>query len=84
VGNILRAPKGKVKTFPEIAQDKGGTPPEDFQRDRERLFQLLDQMVKKGPSAQYPQHPMFGNMTGAQWAKLTVNHFEHHLQQFQV
>ena len=84
VGNILKAPKGKVKTFPEIAQDKGGTPPVEFQRDREQLLQLMEEFVKRGAAAQYPQHPMFGKMTGRQWGKLTATHFDHHLQQFGV
>jgi hypothetical protein len=84
VNNILPAPKGKVVTFPEIAQDKAGTQPKEFEEDRKRLFQLLDRHVQMGPNGTYPDHPMFGRMTGKQWAKLTAAHFDHHLRQFSV
>ena len=73
-------PKGKVKTIPEMLATK----PVDFNRDRERLIELVRQAGARGPNASWAVHPAFGDISGKDYGVLLYRHFDHHLRQFGV
>ena len=72
-------PQG-VPTRPEVDQHIGGTKPQDFERDRERLIALMHRFA--APSAVYGRHPGFGAMTREEWLIWGYRHTDHHLRQF--
>ncbi|HSE32362.1 MAG TPA: DUF1569 domain-containing protein [Pyrinomonadaceae bacterium] len=45
---------------------------------------LVDRFVALGPAGEWPEHPMFGRMTGKYWGFFCHKHFNHHLSQFGV
>lgn len=74
-------PKG-VETRPESDQLIGGTPPADFETDRMGLLALLDRFTRNPKDFEWPEHPIFGNMTDAEWMRWGYLHVDHHLRQF--
>jgi hypothetical protein len=72
-------PKG-VPTRPEVEQGVGGTPPEDFDRDREDLIALIDRFGHRGVEGY--AHPMFGRLRRKEWLRWAYLHVDHHLRQF--
>ena len=52
--------------------------------ERERCLKLLDEFVSKPIDAEWPVHPMMGNLSGKQYSHLQARHFDHHLAQFGV
>ena len=72
-------PQG-VPTRPEVDQLIGGTKPAEFERDRQRVLDLLERFVR--PDAQYGPHPGFGVMTREEWMLWGFGHCDHHLRQF--
>lgn len=73
-------PKGKVQTIPEMLATK----PADFNRDRERLIELVRRTSERGPGAPWAVHPAFGDISGKDYGVLIYRHFDHHLRQFGV
>jgi hypothetical protein len=79
------APKGRVKTFPEIDQAAGGgTPPASLDADRATLRSLLERIEERSRTGALERSPLFGKMTGRQFGRLTYVHLDHHLKQFGV
>lgn len=78
----MPAPKGKVQTFPEIDQLNAGTPPKEFEQDKQNLRKLIEEFVSKDESFNWAYHPFFGKMTQKTWAKLAYSHLDHHFKQF--
>lgn len=76
-------PKG-LPTLPEVEQGAGGTPPAEFEPDRERLLVLLQRFCEPGRSFKGIAHPMFGQMTPGDWLRWGYLHTDHHLRQFGV
>ena len=73
-------PKG-VPTMPEIDQvGGGGTPPEEWNRDRAELARLIEWFAS--PAAVKTDHPIFGPLSEAQWMRWAYLHVDHHLRQF--
>jgi hypothetical protein len=70
-------PKG-VKTLPEADQERGGTKPVAWDRDREELLRKLDAFSAKDGHA----HPLFGPLTTDEWNVWGYRHADHHLRQF--
>lgn len=70
-----------LKTRPEMEQGRGGTPPVDFQRDREGLLLLLRRFCE-GPFDLSVAHPIFGTLTREEWLRWGYLHADHHLRQF--
>ena len=70
-----------VATRPELLQDHGGTPPIDWMRDRSELQALISAFAAR-PS--YGFHPLFGEMSKADWLIWAYRHIDHHLRQFGV
>jgi hypothetical protein len=71
-------PKGRVKGPPEAFV----TEPESWREDLDRLQALLETFAGRGPDADWPEHALFGPMSGRDWGVFIHKHFDHHLRQF--
>jgi len=71
-----------VPTMPEVDQKIGGTRPVEFERDRQKVVDLLHRFVR--PDTRYGRHPGFGAMTRDEWLLWAYGHVDHHLRQFGV
>ena len=71
-----------VKTRPEMDQEIGGTPPDDFESDRLQLVALLERFASPEKNAGFHPHPFFGDMSEAEWMRWGYLHCDHHLRQF--
>jgi hypothetical protein len=76
-------PRG-VKTRPEMDQETGGTPPDDFEPDRRQLVALIERFIAPAKDVEFPPHPLFGDMSEAEWMRWGYLHCDHHLRQFGV
>jgi hypothetical protein len=56
----------------------------DFAAERTRCLQLIDKVASRGLHSDWPDHPVFGRMTGEQVSRLHAKHLNHHLTQFGV
>ena len=74
-------PRG-VKTRPEADQEIGGTPPDDFESDRWRLVALIERFTAPAKNTEFHPHPLFGDMSEAEWMRWGYLHCDHHLRQF--
>ena len=75
-------PAGKIRTSPEIDQERGGTRPDEFAADVVRLRELVELFTARAPTIASPSHPMFGRMSAAAWLRWGYLHMDHHLRQF--
>ena len=73
-----------IKTMPEFDQQIGGTPPEDFERDRLQLEAMIEIFCQPAELTPSQPHPIFGQMTEAEWMRWGYLHCDHHLRQFGV
>src|SRR5262245_2349443 len=48
-----------VKTMPEMDQEIGGTPPDDFEHDRKRLLELIERFTAPAKGMEFHPHPFF-------------------------
>jgi hypothetical protein len=70
-------------TVPELDQAAGaGTPPQDFEKDRARLLELIDRYTASPRDFQFASHPMFSEMSEWEWMRWAYLHADHHLRQF--
>jgi hypothetical protein len=76
----LHWPKG-VPTRPEMEQGNGGTPPVEFESDRNALRTVLDRFCTEAREPR-AEHPFFGPMTPGEWWRWGYLHADHHLRQF--
>ena len=76
----LRWPPG-VPTRPEIEQGRGGTPPAEWENDRNELLGLLESFVGRRT---FGAHLVFGPMSRCEWLTCGYRHVDHHLRQFGV
>lgn len=57
--------------------------PQDFDRERARLLDLVDRFVQRGEGeAEKATHAFFGKLSGEEWGRLMHKHLDHHLRQF--
>jgi hypothetical protein len=77
----LRWPKG-IPTFRAIVQGGGGTPPADFEGDRQELLAQMARFASASDADLVPRHGMFGPMRRADWGIWAYRHLDHHLRQF--
>ena len=75
----LTWPKGS-KTGLEVDQERGGTKPTEFERDRAQTIALLRRFA--AADAKYASHPFFGPLTRDEWMIWGYRHTDHHLRQF--
>jgi len=73
-------PKG-VPTIDARDQERGGTPPESLEPDKARLRQVIDRFLV-GIEAGTMAHPLFGEMSAAEWGRWAYRHMDHHFRQF--
>lgn len=73
-------PKGRIKGPPEAFVSK----PTTWDADVAALIDLVNRFVERGPSGVWPDHALFGHMSGKTWGVFCHKHFNHHLTQFGV
>ena len=71
-----------IVTRPEIDQQIAGTCPTDFRSDVAEVRTLLDAIANNDLRGTWPDHPIFGRMSSAQWLRWAYLHTDHHLRQF--
>ncbi len=69
------------KNLPTMKQFKETTP-RDFEIERKKLNELLDELESQRERNNWKAHPTFGEMTKEQWGKMQYKHLDHHLRQF--
>ena len=72
-----------VQTAAAIDQERGGTPPAEFEADVHELRVLLKRFPDAVQQGMDP-HPLFGNLTRGEWGRWGYRHMDHHLTQFGV
>ncbi len=77
---VVPWPRGRVQGPPEAFV----TQPASWPDDVEELLSLVDRFAAQGPDAAWPDHALFGPMTGRDWGFFAHKHFDHHLRQFGV
>jgi hypothetical protein len=60
------------------------TKPQTWDSDRDALVVLIDRFCSAKQQARWPEHPLFGKLSGNDWAALSYKHLTHHLGQFGV
>jgi len=58
------------------------TEQKDFEKERSRLLNLINEFVDKGETHDWPKHPAFGSFSPKQWGQMEYKHLDHHLRQF--
>jgi DinB superfamily len=56
----------------------------DFESERARCLQLIDQLAAKPLDDNWPPHPLLGKVSGRDASRLQARHLNHHLKQFGV
>ncbi|HKW09336.1 MAG TPA: DUF1569 domain-containing protein [Gemmatimonadaceae bacterium] len=74
-------PRG-IRTRPEADQERGGTRPEDFERDVASLKRATDRFAKNLAVVSVRPHFMFGKLSEREWARWAYLHLDHHFRQF--
>jgi hypothetical protein len=73
-----------ILTRPEIDQQVAGTTPKDFATDVAEVEELLNAIARRERHAAWPNHPVFGRLSRAEWLRWAYLHTDHHLRQFGV
>ena len=56
----------------------------DFNTQKAECLSLIDRIVARPLSAEWPSSASMGRMAGKHWSQLTAKHLHHHLRQFGV
>ena len=54
----------------------------DFNAQKAECLSLIDRIVAKPLTTEWPTSASMGPMTGKHWSQLTAKHLDHHLRQF--
>ena len=73
-------PKG-FRTGRTVDPRRDGTRPAEFARDLAALEEITGRFVTKSASMSRP-HPLFGDLSQAEWLRWAYLHTDHHLRQF--
>jgi len=73
-------PRGRGKGPPEAFL----TRPTDWGNDLHALVILIERFAAKAAHTSWPEHALFGPMSGRAWGKFCYRHFDYHLRQFGV
>ena len=76
---VLPWPHG-APTAPELL----ATAPAEFEADRARVADLVPRFGAASLEGRWPDHPVFGPLTGRDWSVLQHRHLDHHFRQFRV
>ena len=60
------------------------TKPTSWDSDIQQLLTLIERLREKRNQQTWPEHPLFGKLSGKDWAALTYKHLRHHLRQLGV
>ena len=74
---VLPMPKG-LPTAPELLARQ----PDEWELELATLREALDRFARRSHDAAWPEHPVFGPLTAAQWGTQQHRHVDHHLRQF--
>jgi hypothetical protein len=74
----LRWPREKIQGPPEAFM----TQPTSWAADLAAVVERVERLAAQGPAGNWPDHPMFGRMSGRDWGVFCYRHFDHHLRQF--
>jgi hypothetical protein len=78
----MQWPKG-VATRPEFDQHGGGgTPPVQFEADMQTLLTTMRRFADQPRDFHFRPHPMFRELSEADWMRWGYLHVDHHLRQF--
>ena len=76
---VLRMPWTKGSpTAPELVAARSY----DFEQERRRLLQLIDEFAGKPLDEPWRDSAFLGPMKGREWSRLMAKHVDHHLKQF--
>lgn len=56
--------------------------PKDFDMEKSKLIELLNEFNAQREKSAWNPHPGFGYFTNEQWGKMQYKHLDHHLRQF--
>ena len=56
----------------------------DFEAERARCRLLIGKITTRPIDGHWPQHPIFGRMSGHDVSRLQAKHLDHHFRQFGV
>ena len=76
---VLPIPKG-APTSPDLIARTA----DDWAGEQARCAALVARFDAPAAPAAWPDHPLFGPLTGPQWGRLAYKHLDHHLRQFGV
>ena len=76
-------PQG-APTAEAFIQGKGGTPPVEFERDKQALLLAIHRFANHPENATFLPNPVFGRLSRRSWGRLMWRHIDHHLRQFGV
>jgi len=71
-------PRGRIQGPP----DAFVTPPAEWGRDVDTLVGFVERFAARDAEARWPDHALFGRMSGRDWGTFCHKHFDHHLRQF--
>jgi hypothetical protein len=71
-----------IKTAAAADQERGGTPPTEFESDMARLQSSIKQFRAELPGLAGRSHYFFGPLSAGEWARWGYQHIDHHLRQF--
>ncbi|HKZ77965.1 MAG TPA: hypothetical protein VJ124_06535 [Pyrinomonadaceae bacterium] len=77
---LLPWPKGRIQGPPEAFT----TQPTSWEADIRELERLLERFAARDPEDNWPDHALFGHMSGRDWGVFVHKHCDHHLRQFGV
>lgn len=80
---VMPWPKG-APTAEEFIQGKKGTPPTDFEKDKQTLLLAIHRFVHHAGQSNFQPSPVFGQLSNRAWGRLMWRHLDHHLRQFGI
>ena len=75
--NVIPFPKNAP-----TAKELRARAPLAWNDERAELIALIRRVAGAGAKHPWPDHPLFGRLSGAQWGQLAHKHLDHHLRQF--
>jgi Protein of unknown function (DUF1569) len=99
-GDLRAAPKPGLLRYPPIKQlviyylpwpentptapELLARPPQNWASNIAELAIIIDQFAARDIGGTWPDHPVFGRLSGRDWGFLSCRHADHHLRQFNV
>ena len=76
--HVLPWPRGRAQAPPEAFT----TTPSEWEADRAAVIELIERFGEAADGDLAPVNPVFGRLSGRDWAVLSYRHLDHHLRQF--